>query len=115
MGQESRLNPFAKEHRDLTITPGQVHDAFNRVLHEGDLIFLQVAVPPIFRVHRITKPLDPSAPANLLEITVSSTLKFAAPQGQVNQEFVRVIEASEAQPPTAKPSLEIVRPEEPTL
>lgn len=90
---ESKLNPFAK-HTTIVKDP-VIKDVFGRPLHEGDQVLLQTGMMQPFIVTKCAPVVDPGQPANLMDITVSCTLRFRAVREERAQEFVRVMEASE--------------------
>lgn len=99
-----RNPPFGKHRpgpRILGQTPPpaepNVRDVYGRILAEGDRINLNVAVPPLFVVTKIEPFDDPTAPPNMMMITVSTTLPFAAPADQINTEFTRVLTKAEVE------------------
>lgn len=122
MGRDSKLNPFGRDnpHRPpvgvggaLQI-PGATHpalgapivrDAFGRPLLEGDQIFVQTGHLHPFAVRSINASVNPTVPGDLLEVVVTATLRFLCPRNQPNQEFVRIMQASEMK----RPETEAVR------
>ena len=114
MGRDSRINPFARG-TEIGL-PAIVRDAFNRPLSEGDLVYVETGRRDPFRVSKIVPVVDPSVPANLMDITLTCSVKFRAPRNQANQEFVRIMELSEMQRESPQPPVPIVtqEPQEPS-
>lgn len=99
MGNQSKVNPFG---RDTIINlPPLVRDRMGRALNEGDILVLD-AKAPYFVVTKIAPCMDPSAPPNLLDVTVQCRMLFRSMRGDIAQEFTRVMTAEEARPKDAE-------------
>ncbi len=103
---QHKINQFA---RGTTVAlPPIVRDIMGRPLKEGDRIILNPVAPPPWGITKIVPVL--TGPANMMDITITCTLKFRAVRDQVNQEFIRVqsVEeikamAGEQEPPADPP------------
>lgn len=89
--------------------PPDVLDVYGRALRPGDGINLNSPTPPMFKVEDLRPVVEPNAPPGLMEIIVSTKLRFFAPRGQRNAEFVRVMTYDELLPP-AQPEAEAAPP-----
>lgn len=93
MGQESRLNPHAKDTSvQLAAT---IKDRYRRELAEGDGIIVDTGGLHPFHIDKITPVLDPNAPRNTLIVEVVCRLRFQAAREDVVPEFMRVATAAE--------------------
>ena len=107
---EHKINPFAK---GTTVDlPSIVRDLYGRSLVVGDKVSLNLQAPTLFVVQSIAPVVDPSLPANHMEIIVATRLRFLAIRDQPNAEFARVIAAAETNPlepqPAEPPRLSLV-------
>lgn len=121
MGRDSRVNPntpipFAAKNIPIVgqTPPSEVKDIYGRTLQEGDLVHLQTPTAQPFFVNSI-QPME-GQPA-LMDVVLTCTVRFAAPKGQVNQEFIRVLRADEraAKQANSKDGISISNVEEPAV
>ncbi len=73
-------------------------DARGRVLMEGDEVILNVQGPIYFRIAAIEPSLDPSAPPDILVLTIGAMVPFMAKRGAINKQLIRVRTLGEAGP-----------------
>lgn len=86
--------PFAAKNVPIIgqMPPSEVKDIYGRTLQEGDLVHLQTPTAQPFFVKTI-KPME--GQPQFMDVVLTCTVRFAAPRGQTNQEFIRVLRADE--------------------
>jgi hypothetical protein len=73
-------------------------DLLGRPIKEGDAVILQTQLPPVFRIVRMTKVLDPSRSADLWRVDVAITMNFTMRGGQAHTNLMRVATLEEVGP-----------------
>ena len=101
---DSKSNPFAR-HTAVTL-PLIVRDLYGRELAKGDRLMLPSPTPILYFVESITPVVDPNLPSNLMEIIVTARFKFHAVRNDSNNEFIRVVAASEIPPTPSKEGIQ---------
>lgn len=101
MGNRREFKPFPPPRgqglivpggREIPVAPPVVRDALGRILVTGDFVRIDVPNTQPYRVQTVLPA--PHAPG-LMEITLSSTVKFLAQRDQANVEFLRVMTRAE--------------------
>lgn len=92
MGYEQKINHTLA----IAQTGDQVKEARGRTIGVGDELLILTPHPHYFEVTAIGPVLDPRLPSGLLQVRMACVVTFLAQPGKLNQEFIRVRTAEEA-------------------
>ena len=113
MGRDSRLNFMPRSQRQPLPKVGNVPiigqqepevvlDSYGRPLMAGDGVALTLSRPPLFHVEKI-QPLASEGgqplPPNIMEVVLSSRLRFIMPRNQPQMEFLLAMPKDEMPQP----------------